>query len=78
VINLESSALGQLIRRCRKAAGLSRSELAELAGVGKTVVFDIEHGKESVRLDTLRKVLGALDLELRVDGPCLSHLETVQ
>lgn len=30
----------------RKKSGLNRVELALLAGVGKTVVFDIEHGKK--------------------------------
>ena len=50
-------------------AGLTQKELADLAGVGKTVVFDIEHGKETVRLKTLMKVLKALNINLIPKGP---------
>jgi HTH-type transcriptional regulator/antitoxin HipB len=40
---------GALVRACRKKVGLSQAELARLAGVGKTVVFDIEKGKTTIR-----------------------------
>ncbi|MBZ0266729.1 helix-turn-helix domain-containing protein [bacterium] len=53
----------------RRRAGLTRVQLAELAGVGKTVVFDIEHGKDTVRLATLRKVLDALNIRLEWTSP---------
>jgi y4mF family transcriptional regulator len=53
----------------RKAAGLTQKQLADLAGVGKTVVFDIEKAKSSVRFDTLMKVLAALSIEIRLDSP---------
>ncbi len=33
----------------RKKSGLSRNQLADLAGVGKTVIYDIEKGKETMR-----------------------------
>jgi len=57
---------GQAIRTHRKAAGLSQIELSRLAGVGKTVVFDIEKGKATVRLATLLSVLEALSLHLEL------------
>ncbi len=50
---LEPQILSFVIRQHRKIAGLSQLQLAELAGVGKTVVFDLEKGKETVQLDTL-------------------------
>lgn len=53
----------------RKKAGLSQKELADLAGVGKTVVFDIEKGKETVRLNTLLKVLEALNIKIELIQP---------
>ncbi len=34
--------IAEIIRLHRRAARLSRIELAELAGVGKTVIYDIE------------------------------------
>ena len=52
--------LKNVLRHHRRLSGLTQAELARLAGVGKTVVFDIEHGKESVQFDTLKKVLAAL------------------
>ena len=58
-----------VIRYHRKRAGLSQNELARLAGVGKTAVFDLEKGKVSVRCDTLLKVLHVLNLNLSWDGP---------
>ncbi len=60
---------GQTIRDHRKAAGLSQAELARLAGVGKTAVFDIEKGKATVRLATLLRVLDTLNLHLELRSP---------
>jgi HTH-type transcriptional regulator / antitoxin HipB len=56
--------LGKIIRHHRKLAALSQLELAQLAGVGKTAVFDVEMGKPTVRLDTLLRILQALNIEL--------------
>jgi DNA-binding XRE family transcriptional regulator len=47
------SDLKTIVRQHRKLSGLSQAQLAKVAGVGKTVIFDIEHGKESVQFDTL-------------------------
>ncbi|MEA3462077.1 MAG: helix-turn-helix domain-containing protein, partial [Bacteroidota bacterium] len=57
---LEPKTLARIIKQHRKAAKLSQLQLAELAGVGKTVVFDIEKGKETVKLDILRRILKVL------------------
>lgn len=57
--------LGKIIRYHRKKAGVTQVELADLAGVGKTVVFDIEHGKESVQFNSLLKILKALNISMQ-------------
>jgi y4mF family transcriptional regulator len=67
--------LKTIIREHRRLSGLSQLELAKLAGVGKTVIFDIEHGKESVRLDTLKMVLAALNITLVLQSPILRRQE---
>lgn len=66
---LEPNQLAGIIKKHRKAAGLSQLQLAELAGVGKTVIFDIEKGKETVRLDILRKILKVLNIDVKLSSP---------
>jgi y4mF family transcriptional regulator len=55
----------------RKESGLTRNQLADLAGVGKTVIYDIEKGKESIRFSTLQKVLKALNIRIVFDSPLM-------
>ncbi|AAU28438.1 TPA: helix-turn-helix transcriptional regulator [Legionella pneumophila] len=61
--------IANLIHYYRKKSGLSQQELAHLAGVGKTVIYDIEKGKESVRLNTLLKVLDVLNIQMKFETP---------
>lgn len=65
--------LNNIIRQHRRLSGLSQSELAKLAGVGKTVIYDIEHGKESIQFDTLKKVLNALNIQFVLQSPVLQR-----
>lgn len=53
----------------RKQSGLTQQELAELAGVGKNMVYELEGGKQSVRLENLLKVLQVLNIELDFQSP---------
>lgn len=61
--------IAEMVRYFRKQSGLSQQQLAQLATVGKTVVFDIEKGKTTVRLNTLLKVLAALNMQLQFTTP---------
>jgi HTH-type transcriptional regulator / antitoxin HipB len=73
-IDLETiPELGLIVRFHRRQAGLSRIELSDIAGVGKTVVYDIENGKETVRLNTLLKVLAALNVSISLDSPLMDR-----
>jgi y4mF family transcriptional regulator len=65
--------LAQLIQSHRKKAGLAQAQLAKLAGVGKTVVWDIENGKESVQWDTLQKIFGVLNITAEWRSPLLDR-----
>ena len=58
----------------RKKSGLSRNQLADLAGVGKTVIYDIEKGKETIRFLTLQKVLKALNIKITFTSPLMEML----
>lgn len=65
----QAKELGQVIRFHRRKAKLSRARLSQLAGVGKTAIFDLENGKETVQLNTLLKVLEALNISLEWQSP---------
>lgn len=66
---------GDLICCHRKKSGLTQKQLADLAGVGKTVVFDIEHGKETVQFDSLKKVCTALNITIMLESPIMKNCE---
>jgi HTH-type transcriptional regulator / antitoxin HipB len=58
----------------RKKSGLSRIALAKLAGVNKKVIFEIEHGEDTVQLDTLLKVLAVLNIRVTLSSPLIETL----
>jgi HTH-type transcriptional regulator / antitoxin HipB len=62
----ETLPLGLIVRGRRKALRLSQAELAALAGVGLAFLYELEHGKPSVRVDKVLAVLEVLGLELHV------------
>ena len=68
--------LGKIIRFHRKKSQLTQQELATLAGVGKTVVFDIEKGKRSIQMDTLMKILIVLNIRLQFESPLMQEFST--
>ncbi len=69
-----SDEIAEIVRLHRKAAKLSRIQLAELSGVGKTVIYDIEKGKETIQLDTLRKILRVLNIKIVLTSPFMDDL----
>lgn len=69
---MDTKQIGAMVRFHRKKAGLSQEMLGKLAGLGKTVIFDIEKGKLSVRLDTLLKVLHILNIQIDFKGPLMN------
>jgi transcriptional regulator with XRE-family HTH domain len=73
-----SQELADVIRMHRKAAKLSRDKLAEMSGVGKTVIYDIEKGKETIQLDTLRKVLVVLNIKIELTSPLMDNLRNMK
>ncbi len=67
--------LHKIILFHRKQAGLSRKELSELAGVGKTVVYDIEKGKRTIRWSTIALILEALNINIQFQSPLMEEYE---
>ena len=65
--------IAALIRCHRNKSGLTQKQLADLAGVGKTVVFDIEHGKETVQFNSLQNVCQVLNISIKLDSPIMDQ-----
>ena len=68
---------GAIVRFHRKEAGLSRIDLANIAGLGKTVIYDIENGKDTIRLNTMLKVLDSLNISVSIDSPLIDQYKDI-
>lgn len=68
--------LNDILKYHRKKAGLSQKSLADVAGVGKTVVFDIEKGKETVQFKSIVNVLKALNISIELNSPLMDKYNT--
>lgn len=66
---LNQPELGNYIRTHRKMSGLTQVQLADMVGVGKSVIYDLEKGKETVQLSTLVKILSGLNIKVKLQSP---------
>ena len=64
-----------MIRYYRKESGLSQKDFAKSAGIGKTALFDIEKGKETIQLNTLLKVLDVLNIKIKFETPFPANMK---
>ncbi len=60
--------LANAMREQRKAQKITQIETAKLVGIKQTTVSAFENTPEGTKLDTLFKLLAALDLELHVQA----------
>ena len=70
-----NNELHNVILYHRKQAKLSRNELAGLAGVGKTVIYDLEKGKRTVKWSTILTILQALNIDIKFQSPLMEEYE---
>ena len=70
---MQEKEMATIIHFHRKKAKLTQQELAQLAGVGKTVIYDIEKGKISIRFKTLLNVLNALNIKIILQSPLINE-----
>ena len=66
---MRSEQLGHLISFHRKKAGLTQVGLAELVGVSRSVVQDLEVGKGRTVWMHVEAILNVLNVELQPVGP---------
>lgn len=58
--------LGSVIRSARRQQNLRQVDVAQKASVRQALVSDIENGVTTAKLDTIIRVLAALDLDLSI------------
>jgi len=63
--------LAKIIMYHRKKSGLNREQLSLLSKVSKTVIYDIEHGKKTVRFENLVKILNTLNITIEFKSPLM-------
>jgi y4mF family transcriptional regulator len=72
---MNNNQLSEVIRFHRNKSGLTQKGLADLAGVGKTVIYEIEKGKETIQLDTIKKILSVLNIKIKFESPLMKLVE---
>jgi HTH-type transcriptional regulator/antitoxin HipB len=58
------ASLGHILRAARKKRGLSQTEAGKSVGMDQPTLSKIERGESNARLDTLFRLLAALDMEM--------------
>jgi len=58
--------VGFNIRRIREERGLSQEELADLAGLHRAYVGQIERGEKNIGLKNIEKIAKALNVNIKV------------
>ena len=67
--NMDSTSLGLLVRRERKAQNLKQTELAAVSGVGVRFIVDLEAGKPTLQLGKVLQVITTLGCEVQIAPP---------
>lgn len=70
---MQAEDLASLIEFHRKRAGLSQIHLAEMAGISRSVVQDVEAGKGRITWHNLQSILAVLNLTLEPSGPLVGN-----
>jgi len=59
--------LGAIIRRARRNAGLTQTELGKRIGMRQATISKLENGEPATQINTLLDALTALELEITID-----------
>lgn len=62
-----ASDFGSAVRQRRRGLGLTQDALADVVGVNRRVIGELERGKATVRLQIVLDVARALGLDMRLD-----------
>ena len=67
--NMDSTSLGLIVRRERKAQKLKQAELAAVSGVGIRFIVDLEAGKPTLQLEKVLRVITTLGCTITITPP---------
>lgn len=62
-----AASLGDAIRHYRQRAGLTQAQLAELTGIRRSYLSELESGKETEQLARVLRVLRQLGVRMSVE-----------
>ena len=63
---ISPESLGAALREVRKQKGLNQTAAGKLVGIDQATVSKVEQGSGGTHLDTLFRLLAALDLEITI------------
>jgi y4mF family transcriptional regulator len=66
---MDSTSLGLIVRRERKAQKLKQAELAAVSGVGIRFIVDLEAGKPTLQLGKVLHVVTTLGCDIQITPP---------
>jgi HTH-type transcriptional regulator / antitoxin HipB len=66
---MDNGTIASIIKKHRKIANLSQIELANLAGIGKTTLFEIEKNNDNVSWHNIKAVLAVLNIKFHLESP---------
>ena len=58
-------AFGRRVREVRKSKGISQERLAEMAGIDRSYMGNIERGEKNITLKKAYEICDALDIEIQ-------------
>lgn len=64
---MTKTEIGEMIQNRRDSLSLNQGDLAEMTGITSKTIYLIENGKGNPSVDTLKKILDVLGLDLFID-----------
>jgi transcriptional regulator with XRE-family HTH domain len=58
-------AFGKRVREMRKSKGISQERLAEMSGIDRSYMGNIERGEKNITLKKAYEICDALDIEIQ-------------
>ena len=72
-MSLTPEELGRIVKKERKAMGLTQADLALTSGTGMRFISDLENGKPTCQIGKTLTVLKTLGLRLALSSPYSSE-----